>query len=171
MIARPPRSRHRPLQHDQRRLSLCNLMVEPSRAPVAKALLTPLGGAFARQEARSRTRGETTCRPERSWLPSPSRYPVRPLLIARNPRPAPRIFRYSRHLSARSSRRMNSLPMPSPTMAGHPQDRQRRLGLGKVISPQGNRNRRTLINPNTPHQSRPKRSARNALPSPAVCCY
>src|SRR6202051_2645989 len=39
-----------PLQHGQRRLSLCNLMVEPSRAPVAKALLTPLGRAFARQD-------------------------------------------------------------------------------------------------------------------------
>jgi hypothetical protein len=39
-----------PLQHGQRRLSLFNLMVEPSRAPVAKALLTPLGGAFACQE-------------------------------------------------------------------------------------------------------------------------
>jgi hypothetical protein len=36
-----------PLQHSQRRLSLCNLMVEPSRVPVAKALLTPHGRAFA----------------------------------------------------------------------------------------------------------------------------
>jgi hypothetical protein len=40
------------LQRRERRLSLCNLMVEPSRAPVAKALLTPLGRAFARHKVR-----------------------------------------------------------------------------------------------------------------------
>ncbi len=34
-----------------------------------------------------------------------------------------------------------------------------------------NRNRRTLINPNRAAASISPEAARNALPSPAVCCY
>ena len=53
----------------------------------------------------------------------------------------------------------------SSVMYSNPKTGNNVSGLGKVISPQGNRNRRTLI------KSRPVRSDRDALPSPAFCCY
>src|ERR1700722_19129683 len=114
-------------------------MVEPSGAPVAKALLTPLGGAFARHDARRDS------------------MPARAILVAL------------------------ILSVSSPAFAGCKEPETGTKNI-PVLSPRlravviGTRRLRFYSAPNANcamalHQSRPKRSARNALPSPAVCCY